>query len=225
MTSLTGMRYFIFLFLVLNPVSGTAQSLERIGELRYRRLIDPVTDADRSLVYTAEVNAREVRTGRTTDWIGRIIWRCDGHQVEVILRADNLPVDSANIRWRVDAHTASDPETWKTGASGVSVFAPPRAAHHLTSLAKSGARVVVRVIYAVGGDFDYEFGLGGAEAAIGRLACDPAGSTEDAQTGPGHTGEGTTHAVWGWYNRNQRIEERWALHRKNSYLPERRFSS
>jgi len=219
------MRYFLFLYLVFTPVSGAAQSLERIGELRYRRLIDHIADADRSLIYTAEVNAREVRTGQTVDRIGRLIWRCSGDRVEVILRADNLPADSATVRWRVDEHPASEPETWTTGASGVSVFAPHGSAEQLTALAKSGHRLVARVQYNASGDFDYEFKLEGAEDAISRLACDPVGPTEEAPHSGSHIGEGTTYSVRGSYNRNRRIEERWVLHRKNLLLPELRFSS
>ncbi len=220
------MRYVLLIYLVIMPAGVSAQSLEHVGELRYRRLIDPITDADRSLVYTAEVNAREVRTGQTIDRIGRLIWRCHGPQVEVILRADGLSADSALVRWRVDDHTASEFETWKTGASGVSVFAPRGSAEQLTTLARAGHGLVARVKYDVGGDFDYEFQLDGAEDAIGRLACNPVASTDDdAPHRNPHVDEGTTHAVRGSYNRNRRIEERWVLLRKNLPLLESRLSS
>ncbi len=218
------MRNFLFLCLAIMPIGVSAQSLEHVGELRYRRLIDPITDADRSLVYTAEVNAREVRTGQTIDRIGRLIWRCHGAQIEVILRADGLPIDSALVRWRVDDHTASEFETWRTGASGVSVFAPRGSAEQLTTLARAGHGLVARVKYDVGGDFDYEFQLDGAEDAIGRLACDPVAATVAAPHGNPHFDEGTTYAVRGWYKRNRHIEERWVLQRKNLPLPEPRLS-
>ena len=218
------MRYFLYFSLVFMPLGVSAQSLERIGELRYRRLIDHITDADRSLIYTADVNAREVRTGQSIDRIGRVIWRCNDRQVEVILRADSLPADSAVVRWRVDDHAASPLETWKTGASGVSVFAPHGSAEQLTVLARSGHRLVARVKNDVGGDVDYEFSLEGAEDAIGRLACDPVTSTVEAPHRPPHFDEGTTHAVRGSYNRNRRNEERWVLPRKNLLLPELRWS-
>jgi hypothetical protein len=174
-----------------------------MGDLRYRRLIDEITDADRSIIYTEEVTATVVRTGSISDRLGRVVWRCNGGDIEVFLRANDLPADSSLIRWRVDNERASQEEFWRPGTSGMSIFAPDESAGLLTLQAKGGERLVVRLMSPDGVSYDYSFSLLGSHEAIERLGCDP------ARRRGVPTAAGTSHQVRGSYKADPLFEEQW----------------
>jgi hypothetical protein len=168
----------ILLVSLVTVVAPLSAQTESIGSFHYRRLIDNITDADRSLVYTTNVDARPLRTAR-------LVWRCNRGRIELMLRADSLNTGPATIRWRVDELLASPDEEWRPGTSGVSVFAPPESAAALARAAQAAGRLVIRIKNPDGTNLDYIFEITAGAAAIGRLACvDPFGGLRSS---PEHT--------------------------------------
>src|SRR5690606_18239469 len=86
------------------PRASVAQ--ERIGSFVLVQQRDPVTDRNRTYAYTTAVDAGYLETAI-------LVWRCDGDQLELFVKAaEYLDDDDVIVQWRFDSQPPSDRRLW-----------------------------------------------------------------------------------------------------------------
>lgn len=161
------MRTAALALTLLALLGGRATAQTRVGDFLYV----PVTDAmsDRDLSYISTVALPD--GGAAPD--ARLLWRCSGATIEVVLHAPDLAQRAGPIpvRWRFDSDPASDREAWRVSSLEPLAFAPESTIYPFSEIAAAARTVLIRAEDREGRRHDYRFSLTGLNNGLNRLGC------------------------------------------------------
>lgn len=150
------------------PVEAAAQDA-RIGSFQYSASTDPISDADRSFIFTTDED-QEVAIG----------WKCfsDGLNFLVLVSDPMLRLrlisvqDRAYVTYRFDKDEPVGPEIWKLNEENNVAYAPMARVGAITESARRARQLVVRIFEDDGSHVTTKtFDLSGFTQAIARLPC------------------------------------------------------
>lgn len=150
------------------PVEATGQEAT-IGKFHYSASIDPISDADRSFIFTTDED-QEVAIG----------WKClsDGLNVMILVNDPSMRLrlismeDRAYITYRFDKNEPVGPEVWKLSDENNVAYAPDGRIGAITESARRAHQLVVRIFDDDGSHVTTKtFDLNGFSRAIARLPC------------------------------------------------------
>lgn len=153
------------------PETPEVESSE--SAFQFEQASDPMSDEDRSFVYTPDVTEGSGALRRAA-----AIWRCKGPELESVISAADFLTTSepVSVQWRLDDQPPAEPDRWPVSTEGTAVFASDLLRVALTEGALGAHRLRVRLTDYQGTYHDYEFDLAGLDAALRKLGCslDPA---------------------------------------------------
>jgi len=160
------LRTLIAISLLL-AAAQTAAAQKQIGSFVLVEETDPVTDHNRSFVFTTAVDGGHLATAA-------LVWRCDDERLELLVKADEyLDDDDVMVQWRFDSHPPSEARWWNPSTSGTAAFAPKEDMRLFTAEALRAREVVVRLWDYRSSRITYRFRLDGLAASLRRLPCVP----------------------------------------------------
>ena len=116
-----------------------------LGSFRYERVVDAMTDVDRSYISARPVGGDASLRG------AQLVWRCAGPEIELIIAAADFLTtrQPVQVQWRLDEDPASVPERWSVSTEGTAAFAPEETLLTLTDGAVTSQRLRTRLAVRV----------------------------------------------------------------------------
>ena len=151
--------FFIFTFLCLTNAQ------EGVGNWSYVENIDPMSDDDRSYIFTPELEPTAAREGL-------LVVPCIQGQIGLVIVADDyINSDEIEIKYRFGDDPAGDFQFWLAVPDGTQVLTPPEFVKPIINTATRYEKVVFQVLDYQGGSHYYSFDLTGLADALTRLSC------------------------------------------------------